>query len=260
MTLSPTVPFVILSTQRTGSTWLATLLDSHPAIAAYEELFLRDDEGPRWGSADLERFADAQKERLGDWRSRRPLALFTYLDELYGRDVARAIGFKLMYNQVRQHPEVLVYIVHRGVKVIHLVRTNLLNVLISRDVMAARGLAHAKRDSPLTTVKITIDPVRIKLRLRALEGDVALSRATLRVLRIPHIEVGYEDIVANRAATLTRIMRFLGLDVPDSADDQHKFTSDLVKTTTLGQAELVANYETLRSALSRTRYARFLQE
>ena len=47
--------FVVLSTQRSGSTWVVDMLTSHPRVVAYSELFMHGGEGkPRWsGAQDL---------------------------------------------------------------------------------------------------------------------------------------------------------------------------------------------------------------
>ena len=56
--------FVVFTSPRTGSSWLIDLLDSHPRIAAYAELFLPGDRStPDYGSQDLPRFEAALTPR-----------------------------------------------------------------------------------------------------------------------------------------------------------------------------------------------------
>ena len=38
--MSRPVAFAVLTFPRSGSTWLMNMLDSHPEVAAYDELFL----------------------------------------------------------------------------------------------------------------------------------------------------------------------------------------------------------------------------
>ena len=49
--------FVLLTTQRSGSGWLVDLLDDHPAIVAYDELFrVTDTTVARHGATRVPRF------------------------------------------------------------------------------------------------------------------------------------------------------------------------------------------------------------
>src|SRR5688572_14677903 len=100
-------PFVLLSTQRSGSTWVVDMLNSHPAIAAYSELFLEGGRGtPSWGGGkDIvfwhtyieSKRAQADGDQTTD-------LLYEYLDDLYRpRAALRAIGFKLMYGDAAAH-------------------------------------------------------------------------------------------------------------------------------------------------------------
>jgi LPS sulfotransferase NodH len=51
--------FIVLSTQRSGSTWVIDTLNSHPMVTCYSEVFLQDGSGkPRFGARDLEFFDD----------------------------------------------------------------------------------------------------------------------------------------------------------------------------------------------------------
>src|ERR1700751_3871855 len=116
-----TTPYILLATQRTGSSWVQEMLGSHPAILGYTDIFLIDAYGFRmWEPSDVE-FANT----FLDSRRRRPVSLtrrywgVRYLQKLFDHPAAGAVGFKYMYDQVRHSPEVLAYAAARRVKVVH---------------------------------------------------------------------------------------------------------------------------------------------
>jgi LPS sulfotransferase NodH len=249
-----TVPFALLTTQRTGSSWLTTLLDSHPEADAYGELFLAaEDSRPPWGAQTMDRFGSFRSAAPGrGQRSGRPGVTFAYLDRLFASNpTVRAIGFKLMYDQAARHPEALVYCLRKGARVIHLVRTNVLDVLISRELMLARDTPHATAERELTAVRVVLEPDTIRRRLHALEAQTAFFRQLLRVLRFRHIEVRYDTLVSDPDA-IQPVLRFLDLPA-DTA-----LHSPLVKISDGKQSELVENYDAVAHALRRTRFASLL--
>ena len=178
--------FVLLTTQRTGSSWLTTLIDSHPDADAYGELFLPGEGArPPWGARQVERFWSARGKLAGSGRApRRPRATFSYLDYLFASNAeARAIGFKLMYDQAVKYPETLVYCMRNRARVIHLIRPNFLDTVISRELMVARGEAHATSADEVAPARVTLDPASIRRRLQLLELETASFRKALRALR-----------------------------------------------------------------------------
>ena len=104
--MSRPATFVVVTTQRSGSSWVVDLLDSHPSVACYAELFrVTDRTIADYGASRVPRFtvtldvdADPTARRLLPRR-------LSYLRRLVREhDDARAVGFKLMYDQVPDHP------------------------------------------------------------------------------------------------------------------------------------------------------------
>jgi hypothetical protein len=246
--------FVLLTTQRTGSSWLTTLLDSHPDADAYGELCLPGEGArPPWGARHVERFWSA-RGRLAESGPvpRRPRATFSYLDYLFASNPeARAVGFKLMYDQAVKYPEILVYCMRKRVRVIHLIRPNVLDMVISRELMVARGEAHATSADEVAPARVTLDPSSIRRRLQLLELETASFRNALRALRLRRLEVAYDALVSD-GRTLEAVLQFL--DLPPGAE----LESPLVKVNDRRQSELVENYAAVSKSLRGTRYAAFL--
>jgi LPS sulfotransferase NodH len=247
-------PFVILATQRTGSSWVAGMLGSHPTVGTYGELFdRRGKDYPVWGRSDIRYLAAYSRDR-GPRRDpvTRASLCFSYLNELYSpRDGLEAIGFKLMYSHVKETPAVFPYICAKRVRVVHLVRTNLLDIIISDDTARARGSFHSTGPDP-DQVTVSLDPATVLARLRALDRQVRVVRRALALTRTPTIEVAYEQLVADPRA-FGDVLRFLEVDEPG-----RDLSSKLQKLNRLTKEQIIDNYGEIESALRPTRFAALL--
>ena len=74
----------------------------------------------------------------------------------------------------------------------------------------------------------------------------------LRVGQLKHIEVAYEDLVAD-PAQFGRVRAFLGVSADDGVPE-----SNILKTRTGRQQQVVANYDDVRAVLQGTRFAALL--
>jgi hypothetical protein len=234
---------------------MVDLLNSHPQVTCYGALFLpRRESMPPAGAQDRTRFSTYITERYpGPPRHKVPVLAWRFLEELYLADGASAaIGFKYMYSHFRPHPWVLAYARMKGIRVIHLVRRNKLEHLLSKDSAVARGQYHARPGDPLSTPPIHLDPERLVDRLSREEKKVRWARGILSLLRLPSIEVYYEDLVSDRTA-FADVLRFLAVD--PRTDLLH---SDLQRWSRGTHEERIANYAAVRAALEGTRFSQLL--
>ena len=246
--------FVLLSTQRTGSTWAIDMLNSHPRVVAYAELFMHDAAGrPKWGGETDLVFWRTFVEQHGYSRGRlaRARLLWRYLERVYARRPGvDAAGFKLMYSQLRVSRPLVPALVLQRVRVIHLVRRNVLDVLVSRHAAAARGTHHARSEVGSVRVRVPVDD--LVRRIEEHEQSVADVRARFARLRLPWCEVAYEDLVADPEAGFAALFAYLWTEpLPPS--------SGLTKLNPTEHAELIENYEDVRAALAGTPYAAYVR-
>lgn len=247
--------------QRTGSTWVQDLLDSHPQVAAYGEIFLEYGRGfpdsERFGPVDIEYFESWSKKHTGrGGRVSRARHAIPYLKDFYRRrGDAHAAGFKLMYSQLRRNPMVAAYLTTRRVRVIHLTRANLLDVVLSHATSEARGQAHAWIGDAVREARVSLDPAATAAKLKALERQVALARALTRANRLPTLELGYENLVAD-ASELDGALEFLGVQ----PDPGHPLSSTMQKLNHAEKRDLIENWNELSAALTGTRFERYLRD
>lgn len=257
------MPFILLATQRTGSSWVQEMLNSHPALKVYSELFLPDARGmPMWEPSDFEFAANFVETRS------RPPAILTrrywtvkYLRRLFDQG-EEIVGFKYMYDQIRHSPEVLAYAAAVRLPVVHLIRRNLLDTVISAKRAEASRLYHVPTDGrqPIpwltnerTPVRVRISPGEVLDELSRLARERRRIRGWLRLSRTPALEVEYETLVAD-PSRFRPILNFVGArraDVP-------RLESGLAKVRTESRSEAVVNYGELESALIGTPFEAFL--
>lgn len=245
----PSMPFLVLTSQRTGSGWLMDRINNVPGAQGHMELFYHDirRKPAMAGCNDYLRFVELRSE-LG----RRPRAVFTYLDRLYSRP--GAVGFKLMYSQLREYPDILPYLALRRLRIVHLVRMNHLDVVISEALAHATGTAHATvDDGEQGPVVVDIDAATIVQRVRWLESKQRTMRALIRVLPCPVLEVSYESLCEDDA-TFERVVEFIGARTAAAAQP----TSRLVKRQRLPHEQVLCNYTDVATALTRAGYQRLL--
>lgn len=231
--------FMVLTTQRTGSSWLMDRINGMPGAQGHMELFYEHPrrEPPRAGRNDYDRFVETVHA------SRRPRATFAYLDRFYSWPPAA--GFKLMYSQLRRYPEILPYLALRRLAVIHLLRVNHLDVIVSEALARATGRSHATvaegRGQPRA---LRLETARLVDRVRRLQRKQAFMRRLLRLLPNPVLEISYERLCAGDAGFAV-IRRFLGLP----ADAAQASPSRLLKRQQAAHRDVIANYEEVRRVL-----------
>jgi len=240
-------PFILLSTQRTGSSWLLEQLHAHPSIFTHSELFLNEGEGlPRFNGDGKLTFFSTYQDNAGaasGWNARRKL-LRSYLNEVYrAREGVGAVGFKLMYSQVRRMPDILSHLTWRRVKILHLVRRNLLDVYLSKMEREARGFAHARPDEAVEQVKLPIDTDKLKSYLRRASKEHEVWSKQIVRMGLERHEIVYEDIV-NDPSRLNDAFHFLGQDALENVP-----TESFRKLAQGSQQERILNYEEVADAL-----------
>lgn len=240
------VPFMVLGSQRTGSTLIRTSLDHHPRLKCSGEVFLFPGDGedsyPRYLSASTARTILHYL-----WRSR---PVFSFLDLLYSRPGYDAVGFKFMYSQARwapyRVPMVLDYARRHKVRIIHVTRANVLKTYISRVTSKATGIYHSEAG------KVEREPVKLPVEslIRDLEKiQKEDERWEQRLLRYTCIKVVYEDFVNSTAAESRRLLSFLGIDEETVLFSPHQ------KVNPDSLEQVVSNYEQVYALLNSSAFA-----
>jgi hypothetical protein len=222
--------FVILCLGRTGSTHLVALLDSHPEVRCFGELFphergtLDEDYAPYWRDDVAE-----------------------YLTALTAEVAEPAVGFKLPMGSVQAHPDALRLIEADGLQVIRLSRLNLLSLFVSRRLLATTRETKARGDYGGATV--ALDPKQCIAMFKRTEeherylDELAAGKPTFRIT--------YEELVVGER--LTEMQRFLGVE-PVSLKSGHS------RERKRSLSETIENWPEIEVALRGSPYERYLQD
>ncbi|MDP3989567.1 MAG: Stf0 family sulfotransferase [bacterium] len=237
--------FVIISTSRSGSTLLATLLNSHPRILCHRELFHKSKVATVLG------IKDNSEQRLEE-RDRNPcLFLRGIFDQTFGYEI---IGFKIHLNQ---NTEVLDYLNKtKDITKIILKRRNLIKQEISRQMAYSTGLwkTTIQRDSQ---PKIILDLDYAKDRIKENQRRYAELLNRLNKNKQKYRVLFYEDLIEKdiREKTLRGFLPFLG-----AHGDEIILKTPLKKQNADRVEDLVKNLDDLKNAFRGTEIERMIEE
>lgn len=252
--------FVVWCHHRTGSTHLTSLLDSHPDVACWPELFFAGE-----GEALSDYYLDSEVESTGEFLS----AFYSYDWGPSGANLpgthrpARAlaaIGFKLKYGQVQRYPDVLDYLrrIQDELLIVHLRRMNVLASLVSERALplVSRRFGRPNVKTAINAVhfspRVTLDPATIVDELEALCALVERSSALVEQFEV--VEITYEDLIKEPPATLSRIAGFLGVSHEPELRTRYQ------KIMPAELREVIANADQIASALAGTRFSTLISE
>jgi hypothetical protein len=222
--------FVILCLGRTGSTHLVALLDSHPEIRCFGELFphergtLDEEYAPHWQSDPLE-----------------------YVAALTAPVTEPAVGFKLPLGSLQAHPDAARLVEPEDLRVVRLSRMNLLALFASRRLLASTKGSESGGDYGGATV--ALDPKQCLAMFRRSEeherylDELAADKPTVRIT--------YEELAAGER--LAEVQRFLGVE-PVSLKSGH------TRARKRALSETIENWPEVEEALRGSPYERFLQD
>ena len=246
--------FVVLTLARTGSSWLVDLLDSHPHVVAYGELFGldgREENGEKYGRQGFPYFETYLRERRGRRAPLKLVARIGYLNDLLRTHAGTTVGFKLTYKEASLNPGLLPALTLRRTPVVHLIRSNALDAVVSWEVARSRRTFHVQDGEQLPPLA----PVRLDARSLAQQLDwrefaVTRMRARILSLRLPYIEAFYEELIGPRGEEkIAGILEYLGLEPPPTV-----LTSRLTRVSDVPTSSAIENFDEVCDALTGTRF------
>lgn len=245
--------FCIVSTQRSGSTWLRLLLGSHPEIKAFDEIFLPDRPDRKWtkGLIPFYKFKESHSYK-------RPWLTLRYLDTLntYSGD-HKVIGFKLMYNQINKQPEILLKLLLDDFKIIHLVRENYLDIIQSsqqafnRKSPNNKNIIHTEKEVEI--LPIYLPASSLLKRLYHLKNERIKYKIILNILPNSVFRITYKNLCHNTNTVLNSIAEFLNVKSSGII-----YKSDRKKIITGKKSQMISNYEEIQQLLKGTQFEKLL--
>ncbi|KAL0422653.1 UNVERIFIED_CONTAM: hypothetical protein Slati_3288200 [Sesamum latifolium] len=259
---NPVRNFAILSTQRSGSGWFETLLNSHMNISSNGEIFS----------------VKVRRKNIS--------TIVETLDKLYNLDFltsasknecTAAVGLKWMLNQglMQHHEEIVEYFKSKGVSAIFLFRRNLLRRMISmlantydQNAKLLNGThkshVHSAHEAEiLASYKPTINTSLLIPNLKQVEELVTKLLEYFKSTR--HIILYYEDVVKNRTVSNSKTQNqekstLFKFDLLCFRVPRQELKSRQVKIHKGPLSSQVENWGEIEKTLKGTHYGTFLGE
>jgi len=160
----------------------------------------------------------------------------------------------LMYTQLAHHPEIWAYIRLRGISILHLVRENHLDVIISREMRKATRTTHRIIGAEeVKRVQIKLDTSTLLKQMRSLQRNIDMARRLISLSHVQALELIYEEL-ASDASNFEPLWSFLRINSRNM-----KPQSRLVKLVKAGYAENIANYDEVYLLLQGTEFEHLIE-
>ena len=227
----PHIPdFILLTTGRSGSTYLDSLLDSHPDIHSASELLGTSPIAP----GDPERELEEAFERIAAARAKTDKPVF---------------GFKLPWAILKQGSTLPLALFERGTRCVALHRKNRLDKLVSLKLAQLNGPWSWRSREHYEQQRLVIN---IPEMLAMLSGFERADEILMEMSRgWPRVVSSYEAIVADPDSPW--VQDFLGVPI-------RPLVAQTLRARTGTLRETICNYDEVAAALAGTPYARFLDE
>ena len=248
------VPFVIWFRERSGSSYLCSMLDSHPEILCRKEdfdLVATNDSSTDSGVFEFkDRLYRRQTKCFGDSIIDNPTPQQTvdHMRKIMSQKRS-ACGFKFKYDiQVACYPEIVdeLHWLNRHLRVVLLIRENFLKQAVSRQNM--ERLQIAQNNSNLDQNEDQLPPIKLDVE-RAVHDATRYQVLNERFLnsasRFVNVKkLAYESLLANPRDETKEVLKFL------EVDSEQELSASMHKATPNRLSDAVENYDELVSAVS----------
>jgi LPS sulfotransferase NodH len=155
------------------------------------------------------------------------------------------------YSQINRYSEIASWIKQTDLKIIHLIRNNLLKRLVSHKIANIQNLCHSTQS--VESIKVHIDPKTLIDDFRRRRKRFAKYTNRFKdIFEVPFLEVSYESLVANFNSEIQKVLKFLEIDT------LKQLTSELVKINPDSLEDIVENYEEVKQAIISSEFKNFL--
>lgn len=217
--------FIIVTTQRTGSTLLWKCLDQHPNISAYGELFISEDtnDGIRYNNLN---------------NINTPIN--KYLNKFYKMWSTEIVGFKLMHGQMMEYKGIVKWIENNNPYIIHLERINKAKQYVSIKLTKVRGKSHLHIDEKIVNPKIKINRKGLISYIQRKEKEHIEMENMFNEYR--YYKMYYEIFTSSIQVEINKVFKFLGVE-------PYKIEVPLKKISPNDLSKVITNYNEIRGFL-----------
>jgi LPS sulfotransferase NodH len=243
--------FLIFTTPRTGSTLLIKSLDSHPEVFCGGELFFFKGAiyHNEWRYPFLRLPLGSKLNYLINY-PKIFLSLKGFLNKFFttNQKGEKARGFKLMHFQTLYTPGIFGYLKSNDVKVIVLIRKNILRNTLSDLRARATKVYHNEKGAADNIPKFNVDLQELGKKMKQIHGfNIQLEKSSEGLNR----KIVYYEDFENWEVTLSGVLRFIEVaDIPVKAISQ-KLNPEKLE-------DMIENYTEFCSWINDNGYSKYL--
>ena len=236
--------FLISCAARSGSSMLCTLIGSHPQALCHHEVFAHETPPTVFGVYGRKRKNSLEFERLlRRYRDQHPQR-FLY-DIVFNPQGRRCVGFKFKTDEAFQPRYQFIRDLvagDRDIKIIHLIRRNLLDQYVSHRVVEKTGITFIRPTEKRPQVApFTVDIEHFIAYVRNVKKRQQAAFDLYRNHR--SLILAYEDIIAPQSTALDDLQAFLNIG--------NRPLSPAMAKIIKNSGELVSNLKDVQAAWSR---------
>jgi hypothetical protein len=261
-------PCFMLAKQRSGTRVFGHMLASHPAVAYCNEVF-HEGASAKNGYFDFLKHQIQQDPKNLEYLypDQRKYSFKNFLDALGNEYSKDKFVLDLKYNQlhhlndywhlINSQPKIFNFIKENNYPVIHLIRKNILNVIVSQTMAAKHHIWHAKQENIEQIKKTTIrlDPNttlnQIKTRKKEIERISSFFKKYDNIITLYYEDLFDESHEFSKATAKT-LSNLLKID--SSAFDLKPV---YIKQTSI-LADVIENFDEIKQKLQNTEFEYFL--
>lgn len=243
--------FIILGEARSGSNFLRGMLNSHPHVVAFGEIF-RFYDNIGWEITDFEEYR--QTRRLISLMQRDPIRFLERRVFEKFPPAIDAVGFKLFYYHAREDSRKVIwdYLKERtDIRIIHLKRKNSLRVLLSRKKAHMTDQWTDVAGTGKDTLSMPLSYEESLEQFTWIRDMWKLHDHLFR--KHAKMDLVYEDLTSHRDRETRRVQEFLGVSPKRLLPGTHKQAQQPL-------SEAITNYARLKNEFKGTRWAGFFED
>lgn len=244
--------FCIFTTPRTGSTLLVKSLDAHPEIICAGELFFfkgdifhNEYKFPFWNISFLPAKINYVINYPKIW-----LTLNSFMKKFFSAEdkSLKAKGFKLMQFQTYYTPGILDYLKKNNIKVIVLIRKNVLRNTLS-DLRARHSGVYHNENGVKVAAKFSVDLEELGRKMQQIEGfNRQLEKQTEGMNR----KIVYYEDFENWDAAMDDILKYLEVK-------STQVTAASKKLNPENLSDMIENYTAFSEWLQQKGYSKYAE-
>jgi len=229
----------IITTERSGSTWLTELLSQHTRIKAFREPYrtkIKVNKEPRLQEITLNQYYRQYAEQTDGHQL---LKIKKYLNQLIDQaDENNIICFTVHYYHFKRYPELLFWLLFSNFRIVHLKRENSMENILSLAIRQVTKKSHNINGIELPN--ISVDAQKLVTSMKRHKKNKFIASLLLKCLPIHVKEISYEKILHRTNETIKELHEFAGLDKQDV-----NAQTNLKKVVNKDYADFITNYEEL---------------